>query len=61
MNTAQDFHAEAEQFLARSKMTEIDRTRALLIQLSEAWEVIAQAWEFMPEMPPDESEPVRLN
>ncbi|HXJ03177.1 MAG TPA: hypothetical protein VNH44_18300 [Micropepsaceae bacterium] len=48
MQTSRDFHTEAEQFRARAGTSDIAQSRVLLLQLSQAWETLAQAWDCLP-------------
>ncbi|HEX3487131.1 MAG TPA: hypothetical protein VHT51_18900 [Micropepsaceae bacterium] len=45
MQTSKDFHAEAEQFRARAGTTDAEKSRTILLHLSQAWETLAEAWD----------------
>jgi len=48
MQASTDFHAEAEQFRSRAGTTQAEQSRLLLLQLSQAWDALAHAWDSLP-------------
>jgi hypothetical protein len=48
MQTSMDFHAEADSFRFRAQTIEAEQSRFLLLQLSQAWETLAEAWDRLP-------------
>ena len=53
MQTSTEFHAQADTFRCRAQSIDAEPSRALLLQLSQTWERLADAWDQLPPHPPD--------
>ena len=48
MQTSLDFHAQANCFRFQAYTIEEGQSRDLMMQLSQTWETLAQAWDSLP-------------
>jgi hypothetical protein len=48
MQTSMAFHVLADSYRLRADCAEAEQSRALLLQLAQTWETLAQAWGGLP-------------